>query len=118
MRYLLKNKKETFELFKENVGDIIGNTSFRKCIPNYIKDPKGISDKCPLCVNLDKESKKKHQDFIKEIRREYRLDIQEIHDQKTVLIMDFKENLMLGKKRIQTSNEFMACVQYLVLKLS
>ena len=109
IRHLCYNKKETFKRFKQEeknwISSSIGNTTFRKCIPNYIKKPRGTSDMCPLCVELKEESLKSHKDFVWEIREEYKKDIGP-DSKKTAIIMDFKENLQVGKSKFYTNRDF------------
>ena len=102
---MLYNKKETYLIFKNESGEDIGNTSFRKCIPKYIIKPKGKTDMCPRCQELRGVELKEHKEEVGRIREEYNMDINGGYDG-TILILDFKENIILGKSRIFTCKEF------------
>ena len=120
--FLQQTKKYIYEKYLENYPNSkICLSTFKKAIPSYFKKPKRESDKCPICdlgknliskkiLNDDEKLQKdiflKHEKF-KQIQNEnYKGQLEKLDDNECIVIMDFKQNIELGKGPIETNHDF------------
>lgn len=120
--YLQQTKKYIYqEYIKKYIEGTIKLSTWYKYFPkNFIK-PKKQSDKCPICdygkklgsKNILNESEKMDYEiynqhhFFQEIQnKSYNETINNLKDNECVIIMDFKQNFIIGKGPIETCNDY------------
>ena len=124
---------ESFKKFQIKYPNLCSRSTFFKYKPKNIKTSKRYTDFCPICKSSKKllemkpESgiyKDKYDDaiFHQELAKTRSMDLQEtinnLKEGSCVLIMDFKENIQLGKAPVETSKNFFKAPQRTCLGIS
>ena len=120
--YLQQTKKYVYQKYVEkNPKTKISLTTFYRKIPKYFKVPKKISDICPICYRgkklmgknhlkenekLDKEIYLKHEMFKYLQNSHFKEKRDNLKEKECIIIMDFKQNIILGKGPIETNHDF------------
>ena len=120
--YLQQTKKYIYEKYKEKNPNVkLSLTTFYRIVPKYFQVPIRQSDKCPICYYgkklmaktqlnnnelIDKKVYLKH-DKLKEIQnKHYKIKKDGLKDKECIIVMDFKQNFVLGKGPIETNHDF------------
>ena len=125
--YLQQTKKYIYGKYIENNLDSkLSFTTFYKFIPKYFKYPKRESDKCPLCnygktliskrklneiEKRDKEVFIQHEHYKNLQKSSYNEMVNNLTVGECVVVMDFKQNFILGKGPIETNHDFYHKIQ-------
>ena len=122
---------ECFKLFLQKYPKLCSRSTFFKYKPKNIKTSKRYTDFCPICKTSKKILKMNpgqlgilqesyddavfHKELSVKRSEDIKNAINNITEGTCVLVMDFKENIQLGKEPVETSRNFFRAPQRLCL---
>ncbi|EFA82843.1 hypothetical protein PPL_04538 [Heterostelium album PN500] len=104
---------------------LMGRSAFYSFVPEYVREMKNRTDMCPMCVQYQALESKRikfgqlsdqdhklfeiltiHKMFVQQRKNDYLTCKNELKAGECIILCDFKENISLGKSKVQVSHEF------------
>ncbi|EFA84023.1 hypothetical protein PPL_03096 [Heterostelium album PN500] len=104
---------------------LMGRSAFYSFVPDYVREMKNRTDMCPMCVQYQALESKRikfgqlsdqdhklfeiltiHKMFVQQRKNDYLTCKNELKSGECIILCDFKENISLGKSKVQVSHEF------------